>query len=125
MGGREDIRHHDVLQAKRNDAEAAIVSDARAGLTAIKVPLWSGQITQRSETLLALGAGAGIGRSSIPICRRGRDDAALGRDRKVGEGDQRRRWLEPGAGSFEAMGSRVISLRVCLGSAVPWRPLLG
>jgi chromosome partitioning protein len=46
--------------AKRNDAEAAIVSDARAGLTAIKVPLWSGQITQRSDFCFALGAGAGI-----------------------------------------------------------------
>src|SRR3954469_6066774 len=40
---------------KRNDAEAAIVSDARAGLTAIKVPLWSGQ--QRSDFCFALGAG--------------------------------------------------------------------
>ncbi|HEX8168261.1 MAG TPA: ParA family protein [Beijerinckiaceae bacterium] len=45
--------------AKRNDAEAAIVADARAGLTAIKVPVWSGQITHRSDFCFALGAGAG------------------------------------------------------------------
>jgi chromosome partitioning protein len=45
--------------ARRNDAQAAIVADARAGLEAIKVPLWSGQITQRSDFSFALGAGAG------------------------------------------------------------------
>jgi chromosome partitioning protein len=45
--------------AKRSDAEAAIVADARAGLTGIKVPVWSGQITQRSDLSFALGAGAG------------------------------------------------------------------
>lgn len=45
--------------AKRNDAEAAIVADARAGLVGIKAPVWSGQITQRSDLCLALGAGAG------------------------------------------------------------------
>ena len=47
--------------AKRNDAEAAIVADARAGLTGIKVPVWSGQITNRSDFSFALGAGAGAG----------------------------------------------------------------
>jgi chromosome partitioning protein len=45
--------------AKRNDAEASIVADARAGLTATKVPVWSGQITNRSDFCFALGAGAG------------------------------------------------------------------
>jgi chromosome partitioning protein len=45
--------------AKRSDAEAAIVADARGGLTGIKVPVWSGQITQRSDLSFALGAGAG------------------------------------------------------------------
>lgn len=45
--------------AKRNDVEAAIVADARAGLTGIKAPVWSGQITQRSDLCFALGAGAG------------------------------------------------------------------
>jgi chromosome partitioning protein len=44
--------------AKRNDAEASIVADARAGLTGIKAPVWSGQITQRSDLCFALGAGA-------------------------------------------------------------------
>lgn len=45
--------------AKRDDAEAAIVADARAGLAGLKVPVWSGQVTQRSDLCLALGAGAG------------------------------------------------------------------
>jgi chromosome partitioning protein len=45
--------------AKRSDMEASIVADARAGLSGIKVPVWSGQITQRSDLCLALGAGAG------------------------------------------------------------------
>ena len=45
--------------AKRNEAEASIVADARAGLTATKVPVWSGQITNRSDFCFALGAGAG------------------------------------------------------------------
>jgi chromosome partitioning protein len=44
---------------KRSDAEAAIVADARAGLAGIKAPVWSGQITQRSDLCFALGAGAG------------------------------------------------------------------
>lgn len=44
---------------KRNEMEAAIVADARAGLSGLKVPVWSGQITQRSDLCFALGAGAG------------------------------------------------------------------
>jgi chromosome partitioning protein len=47
------------VPSKRSDAEAAIVSDARHGLTAIKAPVWSGQITDRSDYCFALGAGAG------------------------------------------------------------------
>jgi chromosome partitioning protein len=44
---------------KRNDTEASIVADARAGLARIKAPVWSGQITHRSDLCFALGAGAG------------------------------------------------------------------
>jgi chromosome partitioning protein len=45
--------------AKRSEIEASIVADARAGLTGIKAPVWSGQITQRGDLCFALGAGAG------------------------------------------------------------------
>ena len=45
--------------AKRNGEEAAIVADARAGLSGLKAPVWSGQITNRSDFCFALGAGAG------------------------------------------------------------------
>jgi chromosome partitioning protein len=38
--------------ARRNDAEVAIVADARASLDALKVPVWSGQITQRADLSL-------------------------------------------------------------------------
>lgn len=45
--------------AKRNDVESVIVSDARAGLDDLKIPVWSGQITNRSDFSLALRAGEG------------------------------------------------------------------
>jgi chromosome partitioning protein len=44
---------------KRSDAEAAIVAEAREGLKALKVPVWSGQITNRADFSLALSAGQG------------------------------------------------------------------
>jgi chromosome partitioning protein len=46
--------------ARRNDAEVAIVADARASLDALKVPVWSGQITQRADLSLALRNGEGV-----------------------------------------------------------------
>ncbi len=46
--------------ARRNDAEVAIVADARASLDALKVPVWSGQITQRADLSLALREGEGV-----------------------------------------------------------------
>lgn len=46
--------------AKRHDAEAANVTQARADLAADDVPVWSGQITHRADFSLALGAGAGV-----------------------------------------------------------------
>ncbi|NIX77612.1 ParA family protein [Microvirga terricola] len=45
--------------AKRHDSEVAIVSDARGALNALKVPVWSGQITHRADFSLALAAGEG------------------------------------------------------------------
>ena len=45
--------------AKRHDAEAAVVADARASLEELKVPVWSGQITHRADFSLALRHGEG------------------------------------------------------------------
>jgi cellulose biosynthesis protein BcsQ len=45
--------------AKRNDAEAAVVTEARAGLSDDKIPVWSGQITNRADLSLALREGEG------------------------------------------------------------------
>jgi chromosome partitioning protein len=44
---------------KRGEAEAAIVTEAREGLQALKVPVWAGQITNRADFSLALGTGQG------------------------------------------------------------------
>ncbi len=44
---------------KRGDAEAPTVADARGALNALKVPVWSGQITHRGELSLSLAAGEG------------------------------------------------------------------
>jgi len=45
--------------AKRNDNESPIVTEARAGLSKLNVPLWAGQITNRTSYALALAAGEG------------------------------------------------------------------
>ncbi|HEX2215876.1 MAG TPA: ParA family protein [Xanthobacteraceae bacterium] len=45
--------------AKRNDAEAPIVTEARVGLAKLRVPLWAGQITNRTHYALALANGEG------------------------------------------------------------------
>lgn len=45
---------------KRSDLEVATVTEAREGLEALKVPVWSGQITHRADFSLALGAGEGV-----------------------------------------------------------------
>ena len=45
--------------AKRNASESQIVADARAGLRDDKVPVWGGQITQRSDYALSLADGLG------------------------------------------------------------------
>jgi chromosome partitioning protein len=46
---------------KRGDADAASVADARGALNALKVPVWSGQITHRADLSLSLAAGEGVG----------------------------------------------------------------
>ncbi|MGO4570920.1 AAA family ATPase [Microvirga sp. 2TAF3] len=45
--------------AKRHDAEAPIVSDARGALNALKVPVWAGQVTHRADFSMALAEGEG------------------------------------------------------------------
>jgi chromosome partitioning protein len=45
--------------AKRGDVESPIISDMRLGLQGLKVPVWHGQISNRSTFSLALGRGEG------------------------------------------------------------------
>lgn len=45
--------------AKRGDAEAPVVADARGALNALQVPVWAGQITHRPELTLSLSTGEG------------------------------------------------------------------
>lgn len=44
---------------KRNEAESPVVSDVRQRLSALEAPVWSGQITNRTDFFLALGSGQG------------------------------------------------------------------
>jgi len=46
--------------SKREDVESPIVSQAREGLAKLRVPVWSGQITNRTNFSLSLGAGEGV-----------------------------------------------------------------
>jgi cellulose biosynthesis protein BcsQ len=46
--------------ARRGEAEAPVVAEARADLNADKVPVWSGQITHRADFSLALQEGEGV-----------------------------------------------------------------
>lgn len=43
--------------AKRNDTDVASVADARGALAQLRVPVWSGQITNRADFSLALAYG--------------------------------------------------------------------
>jgi chromosome partitioning protein len=45
--------------AKRDEAESPIVTQARASLDELKVPVWGGQITHRTNFSLAIAAGEG------------------------------------------------------------------
>jgi chromosome partitioning protein len=45
--------------ARRDDSESRIVTIAREALAKFKAPVWSGQITNRADLLLALGNGEG------------------------------------------------------------------
>jgi chromosome partitioning protein len=45
--------------AKRSDSEASVVAEARLGLKDDSIPVWSGQITHRSDFSLAIGHGEG------------------------------------------------------------------
>ena len=44
---------------KRDDQESPIVTQAREGLAKLRVPVWGGQITQRTNYSLSLAAGEG------------------------------------------------------------------
>ena len=44
---------------KRDDQESPIVTQAREGLATLRVPIWGGQITQRTNFSLSLAAGEG------------------------------------------------------------------
>jgi len=44
---------------KRDEQESPIVTQAREGLIKLRVPLWGGQITQRTNFSIALAAGEG------------------------------------------------------------------
>ncbi len=44
---------------RRDDQESPIVAQAREGLAKLRVPVWGGQITHRTNFLLALAAGEG------------------------------------------------------------------
>lgn len=45
--------------AKREDMESPIVAEARVGLSRLQVPVWGGQVTNRSGFALSLARGAG------------------------------------------------------------------
>jgi hypothetical protein len=44
---------------KRADQEAPIVTEAREGLAKLRVPVWGGQITQRTNFSISLATGEG------------------------------------------------------------------
>ncbi len=45
---------------KRDDHESPLVTEAREGLAKLRVPVWGGQITQRSNYSIALKHGEGV-----------------------------------------------------------------
>ena len=59
----------------RDDNESRIVTIAREALAKFKAPVWNGQITNRTDLLLALGKGEGAhefsadGRAATEISR--------------------------------------------------------
>ena len=61
--------------ARRDEEESPIVTIARESLAKFKAPVWSGQITNRADLLLALGHGEGAqeyyseGRAASEISR--------------------------------------------------------
>jgi chromosome partitioning protein len=46
--------------SKREDQESPIVTEAREGLAKLRVPVWGGQITQRTNFSLSLAEGEGM-----------------------------------------------------------------
>ncbi len=60
--------------APRDGIESPIVTIAREALTKFRAPVWSGQITNRADLLLALGNGEGA--REYPCTSRRRNNAA-------------------------------------------------
>ena len=64
--------------ARRDDSESPIVTIAREALAKFQAPVWSGQITNRADLLIALGNGEGAreyqaeGRAASEIASCGR-----------------------------------------------------
>jgi chromosome partitioning protein len=46
--------------ARRDDVESPLVAFAREKLVSYRVPVWGGQITNRADYILAVGAGEGV-----------------------------------------------------------------
>ncbi len=61
--------------ARRDDVESRIVTLAREALGKFRAPVWTGQITNRADLLLALGHGEGAKEYSAE----GRAAAEIGR----------------------------------------------
>lgn len=45
--------------ARRDDQESPVIAQARAGLSRFKVPVWAGQITNRTSLAMSLASGEG------------------------------------------------------------------
>ena len=75
--------------AERDGVESRIVTIAREALAKFRAPVWSGQITNRADLLMALSQGEGAreyyaeGRAAAEIGQ------AVGRDRTLDQGDPR------------------------------------
>ncbi len=75
---------------KRDDKEAPAVVQSRAFFDKLNIPVWSGQVSQRTGYVLTLAAGSSIGEVAPEFARRRRDRRAVVGDRTLGRGDQRR-----------------------------------
>lgn len=78
-----------VAPALREGSESPIVTIAREALAKFRAPVWSGQVTNRADLLLALAHGEGA-QEYIPGTRCIRDQPVVVCDRSLGQGHSRR-----------------------------------